>query len=128
MPQTSPIKEMTMQYILLIYGDEGAWFNLPEAELKKGYQAYMDYTEELIKSGCMRAGSELKPAATATTVRVRGGKTSFADGPFAETKEQLGGYYIIECDTLDQALAWAAKCPGAAHGTIEVRPLADAPA
>jgi hypothetical protein len=59
---------------------------------------------------------------------VRGGKTSFADGPFAETKEQLGGYYIIECDTLDQALAWAAKCPGAAHGTIEVRPLADAPA
>jgi len=117
-----------MRYMLLIYGDESAWFNLPEAELKRGYQAYMDNTEELIKSGCMRAGSELKPATTATTVRVRDGKPSFADGPFAETKEQLGGYYLIECDSLDDALAWAAKCPGATHGSVEVRPVAADPA
>jgi hypothetical protein len=98
---------------------------MPKAEMEKGYQAYMDFTDELVKSGCMRGGSELKPIATATTVRVTNGKTTLTDGPYAETKEQLGGYYIIDVPTLDEALKWAAKCPGAWHGTIEVRPLAE---
>ncbi len=112
-----------MQYMLLIYGNEAAWTNLPEAELSKGYQAYMDFTDEIVKSGCMRGGSELKPIATATTVRVKNGKTITTDGPFAETKEQLGGYYLIDVDTLDEALSWAAKCPGSWGGSVEVRPL-----
>lgn len=117
-----------MQYMLLIYGDEKAWFNMPEAEMQKGYQAYMDFTDELVKSGCMVGGSELKPIATATTVQVRNGKTVMTDGPYAETKEQLGGYYLIDVPTLDEALKWAAKCPGSHHGIIEVRPLMEQPA
>ena len=116
-----------MQYMLLIYGDEKAWFNLPEAELQKGYQAYMDFTKDIMASGCMLAGSELKPTDTATTVRVKNGKTFTTDGPFAETKEQLGGYYLIDVPTLDDALAWAAKCPGSWDGSIEVRPLNETP-
>jgi hypothetical protein len=114
-----------MQYMLLIYGDEKAWFNMPKEELEKGYQAYMDFTDEIAKSGCLQGGSELKPVATATTVRVKDGKTITTDGPFAETKEQLGGYYLIDVPTLDEALKWAAKCPGAWGGSIEVRPLSD---
>ncbi len=112
-----------MQYMLLIYGDEKAWLNMPKAEMEKGYKAYMDFTDEIVKSGCMRGGSEFKPVATATTVRVKNGKTVMTDGPFAETKEQIGGYYLIDVPTLDEALKWAAKCPGAWYGAIEVRPL-----
>jgi hypothetical protein len=114
-----------MQYMLLIYSDEKAWLNLPAPELKKGYQAYMDYTQELIAAGALESGSELKPISTATTVRVTHGKTVMTDGPYAETKEQLGGYYIINVATLDEALKWAAKCPGASHGAVEVRPLTE---
>jgi hypothetical protein len=124
--QTNP-RRMTMQYILLIYGDEKGWFNLPEDELQKGYQAYMDFSRDISAAGCMVGGSELKPVSTATMVRVKDGKTILTDGPFAETKEQLGGYYIIDVATLDEALAWAAKCPGAWGGSIEVRPLNDTP-
>ncbi len=116
-----------MQYMLLIYGDEKAWFDLPEAELQKGYQAYIDFTKDIMASGCMLGGSELKPINTATTVRVKNGKTLTTDGPYAETKEQLGGYYLIDVPTLDEALAWAAKCPGSWGGCIEVRPLNDNP-
>lgn len=114
-----------MQYMLLIYGDEKAWFNLPKAQLEKGYQAYINYTNELVASGCLQGGSELKPIATATTVRVKNGKTITTDGPFAETKEQLGGYYLIDVPTLDEAIKWAAKCPGAWGGSVEVRPLSE---
>ena len=78
---------------------------------------------EYMKAGVMRAGSELKPASTATTVRLRGGKVLTTDGPFAETKEQLGGYYRIDVPNLDAAVKWAGKCPGAKVGSIEVRPL-----
>lgn len=116
-----------MEYMLLIYGDEKAWFDLPKEELGKGYQAYMDYTKELADSGCLRGGSELSPVTSATTVRVRNGKPLITDGPFAETKEQLGGYYIIDVPDLDQAMAWAAKCPGAQHGSVEVRPIIENP-
>jgi hypothetical protein len=120
-------KENFMEYMLLIYGDEKAWFGLPKEELEKGYQAYMDYTRELVESGCLRSGSELSPITSATTVRVRNGKPLLTDGPFAETKEQLGGYYLIDVADLDQALAWAAKCPGAWHGSVEVRPVVENP-
>ena len=93
-----------MQYMLLIYTNEQEVANLPEDQLKAMYAAYGTFTQELIDSGAMRGGSELAPVATATTVRVRNGKVLTTDGPFAETREQLGGYYLIEVDNLDQAL------------------------
>jgi hypothetical protein len=112
-----------MEYMILIYGDERAFGRIGEAQLKAMYAEYGTYTQELIKAGVMRAGSELKPVATATTVRVRGGKVLSTDGPFAETKEQLGGYYLIDVPDLDAAVKWAGKCPGAKSGSVEVRPL-----
>ena len=112
-----------MEYMILIYGDERSWGSLDEAKLKAMYAEYGTYTQELMKAGVMRGGSELKPVATATTVRVRGGKVLSTDGPFAETKEQLGGYYLIDVANLDDAVKWAGKCPGAKTGSVEVRPL-----
>ncbi|HYL19944.1 MAG TPA: YciI family protein [Burkholderiales bacterium] len=112
-----------MEYMILIYNDERSYGSATEAQLKAMYQEYGAYTQDLIKAGVMRAGSELKPVATATTVRVRGGKVLTTDGPFAETKEQLGGYYLIDVPNLDEAVKWGSKCPGAKTGSIEVRPL-----
>ena len=112
-----------MEYMILIYGDEKAWTTLNEQQLKEAYAGYVSYTKELTDAGVIRAGSELHPAASASTVRVRGGKVTTTDGPFAETKEQLGGYYIIEAANLDEAISWTAKCPGAKMGVCEVRPL-----
>lgn len=117
-----------MQYMLLIYSDEKNWANMPEAEMKKMYAAYGTYTQELIASGAMRSGSELAPIANATTVRVRNGKVATTDGPFAETKEQLGGYYLIDVPNIDEAIKWAARIPSATHGSIEVRPQVESPA
>lgn len=117
-----------MQYMLLIYGDEREWTTMSEDDAKKMYAAYGAYTQELIDSGAMRGGSELAPISSATTVRVRGGKVQTTDGPFAETKEQLGGYYIIEVPTLDDAVRWASKIPSAAWGSVEVRPMVEDPA
>ncbi|MBL8522539.1 MAG: YciI family protein [Betaproteobacteria bacterium] len=111
-----------MQYMLLIYGDEKAWQNMTEAEIGKVMEAYNAYTNELAASGALRGGSELAPISTATTVRVRNGKTLTTDGPFAETKEQLGGYYLIDVPNLDEAIKWAAKIPSALNGSIEIRP------
>ena len=111
-----------MQYLLLIYGDEKAWNSMSEEEIKVTMQAYGEYSKELAASGAMRGGSELAPVSTATTVRVRNGKAMTTDGPFAETKEQLGGYYLIEVANLDEAIQWAAKIPSAAFGSIEIRP------
>ncbi len=108
-----------MQYIALIYYD-------PEKAPQSGSKmndAYMDYTRRLMEAGVMKGGDALQAPSTATTVRVRGGKTETMDGPFAETKEQLGGYYIFDCANLDEALNWAAQIPGAQIGSIEVRPL-----
>ena len=112
-----------MEYMILIYNDERAWATVEEAKLKAMYAEYGTYTQGLIKAGVMRGGSELKPVATATTLRVRGGKVLSTDGPFAETKEQLGGYYLIDVPNLDEALKLAAKCPGTKTGAVEVRPL-----
>jgi hypothetical protein len=115
-------RRTTMQYMLLIYGDETIWANMPEAEAKRTMQAYVEYSQALAASGILRGGSELSPVTTATTVRVRNGKTLIADGPFMETKEQLGGYYLIEAANLDEAIKWAAKIPSAGMGSIEIRP------
>lgn len=111
-----------MQYMLLIYGDEKGWSTMSPEDIGKMMQAYMDYSKSLAAAGVLRGGSELAPVATATTVRVRNGKTLTTDGPFAETKEQLGGYYLIDVPSLDEAIQWAAKIPSALNGSIEVRP------
>lgn len=111
-----------MQYMLLIYSAEDQWANMNEAEIGKVIQAFADYSKELASSGVLLGGSELEPVSTATTVRVRNGKVLTTDGPFAETKEQLGGYYLIDVPNLDDAIAWAAKIPSAVQGSIEVRP------
>jgi len=109
-----------MQYMLLIYGNEPA----ANAEAtKETMAAYRAYTEAMTKAGVLVAGNRLRPAADATSVRVNGGKTQTLDGPYAETKEQLGGYYMIDVPDLDAALSWAARCPGANLGTVEVRPI-----
>jgi hypothetical protein len=121
---------MTMQYMILIYGDEKNFAQMassPEAQ-KQMYAAFTKYTKDMRDAGIMRAGSELKPTSTATTVRVKNGKTVTTDGPFAETKEQLGGYYIIDVPNLDEAVKWAARCPAAQGGSIEVRPVGVMPA
>jgi hypothetical protein len=112
-----------MQYMILIYDDEKVWADMPKEQSEKLFGDYMAYSEEMAKAGVMRAGDALKPVSTATTVRIRGGKTLTTDGPFAETKEQLGGYYLIDVPNLEEALKWAAKCPSAAVGSIEVRPV-----
>jgi len=113
-----------MQYLLLIYGDEqNGWETMSEEERGQVFQAYGTYTEELEKSGAMVGGNALQPTESATTVRVRNDETLTTDGPFAETKEQLGGYYLVDVASLDEALEWAAKIPGAKYGAIEVRPV-----
>jgi hypothetical protein len=112
-----------MQYLLLLYANEGGWNTLSESERKQGEAAYGAYTEALRKAGALAGSNRLQPVATATTVRLSDGKPEVLDGPYAESKEQLGGYYLIEAADLDAALAWAARCPGAGHGIVEVRPV-----
>lgn len=112
-----------MQYILLIYGDESVWADMDEDAMRRVYSEHSAYGEAMEKAGVLRGGAELQPTATATTLRFDDGTPMTVDGPFAETKEQLGGYYLIETDDLDQALAWAAKMPAMAGGCVEVRPL-----
>lgn len=112
-----------MRYLCLIYADEEADANMSEAEMGAIMEAYGKYTEELQAAGAMLAGEALQPISTATTVQVRNGGTLTTDGPFAETKEQLGGFYMIEAKDLDEAIAWAAKIPSATVGSIEVRPI-----
>jgi hypothetical protein len=112
-----------MQYALLIYDDESAWAKLSEQESGALMGEYGTYTQALRDSGAFRAGEALQSTQTATTVRVRDGETVATDGPFAETKEQFGGFYLIEAESLDQALEWAAKIPSARVGSIEVRPV-----
>jgi hypothetical protein len=116
-----------MKYLLLIYGQEKQWLDMSATEAQNIQMEFGTFTQELIQSGALRASEALQPVATATTVRVREGKTMVTDGPFAETKEQLGGFYLIEAADLDAAIAWAAKIPGARYGCIEVRPVVNFP-
>jgi hypothetical protein len=117
-----------MKYILLIYHNEQDWGKLSETEQGQIYADYGQFTQEIKSSGNYLAGDELHPIAAATSVRVRNGKQLVTDGPFAETHEQLGGYYLVEARDLDEATAIAARVPSARMGTVEVRPVAGAPA
>jgi hypothetical protein len=112
-----------MQYLLMLHAEEAGWGRLGKAEQEQGMAAYKAYTEALKKAGALAGSNRLQPVSSATTVRVANGKTVVLDGPYAESKEQLGGYYLIDVPDLDAALAWAARCPGASHGVIEVRPV-----
>lgn len=112
-----------MQYLLMLYSNESGWERMTKAEQEHGYAAYMAYTEALKNAGAWKAGQRLQPVSSATTVRIADGKQQVLDGPFVDSKEQLGGYYLIEAPDLDAAISWAARCPGAGHGTIEVRPI-----
>lgn len=114
-----------MKYMLLIYHDEQSWDAITEAERQQIYLEYRTLQGELQSGGKFLSGSELQPITTATTVRVRDGKELVTDGPFAETHEQLGGYFLIEAKDLDEATAIAARIPSARTGTIEVRPLVE---
>jgi hypothetical protein len=112
-----------MQYLLLIYGNETAMQSASKTDIDQMHAAYGAYTEALQKAGVIVGGNRLKPSTSASTVRTANGKTQVLDGPYAETKEQLGGYYMIEVPDLDAALSWAARCPGASRGVMEVRPI-----
>ena len=112
-----------MQYILLLHANEAGFAKMTPAQQQEGYAAYMAYTEALTKAGAAKGSNRLQPVATATTVRIVDGKTQVLDGPYADSKEQLGGYFLIDVPDLDAALSWAARCPGASHGVVEVRPI-----
>jgi hypothetical protein len=112
-----------MKYLLLIYADEAAMLSASKEANAQTLAAYGAYTEAIKKAGVHVGSNRLRPTSSATTVRVSGGKSQVLDGPYADTKEQLGGYYMINVPDLDAALSWAARCPGASHGTVEVRPI-----
>ncbi len=114
-----------MRYLLLIYTNEAQDSQATPAEQETIMNAYWAFTKEVNEAGVNLGGEALQPISSATTVRVRNGKTLTTDGPFAETKEQLGGYYIVKAENLDEAIAWAAKIPGAQQGSIEVRPIVE---
>jgi hypothetical protein len=116
-----------MKYLLLIYGNEGNWASLSEAEQGKIFEEYMQFGNDINKKGQYLAGEALQPVSTATTVRVKNGKALTTDGPFAETREQLGGFYMVEARDLDEAIALAARIPDARTGCVEVRPVLPTP-
>jgi hypothetical protein len=116
-------EEIDVQYLLMIYRNEQDFAAMAPAELNSMTQEYAEFTKSIVQAGQFKAGDRLKPTSTASTVRVRNGKTVTTDGPFAETREQLGGYYLVEAKDLDEALSLAARIPGARVGSIEVRPV-----
>jgi len=110
-----------MQYLLTLYANESGWGQMTPEQQQQGVAAYAAYTEALRSAGALINANRLRPSATATTLRTVDGKTQVLDGPFAESKEQLGGYYLIEAPDLDAAMQWAGRCPGVQHGVVEVR-------
>ncbi|RDU99069.1 YciI family protein [Trinickia dinghuensis] len=112
-----------MQYLLMIYSAEIDWHGLAESDRQEKVAAYQAYTESLQKADVVLGKNRLQPTNTATTVRLVDGKPQVLDGPFCDSKEQLAGYYLIDVPNLDAAIAWAARCPGASHGIMEVRPI-----
>ncbi len=112
-----------MQYMALIYADEEAWAALSDDERNAAYARYGALARDAEAAGVMAGGNELGPTRDATTVRVRGDETLVTDGPYAEVKEALGGYFILECASIEEAVDWAARIPGASHGAVEVRPV-----
>jgi hypothetical protein len=114
-----------MKYILMDYVNESGWPELTKDEKEHWLGAYMAYIEAMAKAGVLKGSTGLQPTSTATTVRVADGKTQVLDGPYADSKEQLGGFHIVDVPDLDAALSWAARCPTALHGVVEVRPIMD---
>ena len=112
-----------MQYMLLAYVNEGGWPKMTKAEQEQGMAAYMAYSEALTKAGVLKGSNRLQPTSAATTVRVADGKPQVLDGPYADSKEQMGGYFMIDVPDLDAAISWAARCPAVHHGVVEVRPI-----
>jgi hypothetical protein len=112
-----------MKYLLLTYVNENGWAKMTKAEQEQGAAAYMAYGEALKKAGASVGSNRLQPTSTATTVRITNGKSQVLDGPYVDTKEQLGGYFLIDAPDLDSAISWAARCPAAGHGVVEVRPI-----
>ena len=112
-----------MKYLVMIYESEAEEAKMTPADVGTILQAYGAYTGALTESGVLLGSNRLRPSTEATSVRVKGGKTEVLNGPYAETREQLGGYYLIDVPDLDAALSWAARCPSASYGTIEVRPI-----
>ena len=112
-----------MQYLLMLYAEEAQWNKMTKEQQEQGAAAYGAFSEALKKAGALAGSNRLQPSQSATTVRVANGKSQVLDGPFVDSKEQVGGYYLIDVPDLDSALSWAARCPGASHGVIEVRPI-----
>lgn len=112
-----------MKFLALLYGDESEWANATEADMAASFEAHTAFSEAAGEAGVLLGGEALELTNTATTVRVRDGERMLTDGPYAETKEQLGGYYVLECKDLDEALTWIARIPEAKSGAIEVRPI-----
>ena len=112
-----------MQYLLLIYSEEGGWERMPAAEQEQAMAAYGAFTEALKAAGALKGSNRLQPSTTATTVRVANGKSQVLDGPFIDSKEQLGGYYLVEARDLNEAIQVASRIPGARFGCVEVRPV-----
>ena len=110
-----------MQYLLMLYANESGWDAMPKAQQEQAIAAYRAYTEALKTAGALAGSNRLRPTSTATTVRTTNGKSQVLDGPYMESKEQLGGYFLIDVPDLDAALSWAARCPCAGHGVVEVR-------
>jgi hypothetical protein len=112
-----------MQYLLMAYVDEAGWPKMSKSEQEQGIAAYAAYGEALKTSGVMKGSNRLQPTSVATTVRNTNGKSQVLDGPYVDSKEQLGGYFLIDVPDLDAALSWASRCPAANHGVVEVRPI-----
>jgi hypothetical protein len=112
-----------MKFMLVLLGDESQWADMSEEESAAEMARWEDYTNQLIAAGAMVSGEALQPSATSKTLRIENGERVVTDGPFAETKEQLGGFYVIECDSFDDALEWASKLPSADKGPTEIRPV-----
>jgi hypothetical protein len=116
-----------MRYMLLIYSDGSQYERMSEAEIQADMQKWFEYDSAIKGAGASSAGDALQPTATATCVKDNDGQPLVTDGPFAETREQLGGYYLLDVENLDKAIEWAHKCPGAKYGTIELRPIQEFP-
>ena len=112
-----------MQYLLMLHSEEAGWDRMTQEQQQQGYAAYMAYGEALKKAGALLGSNRLRPSSSSTSVRLENGKPKVLDWPYVDSKEQIGGYYLIDVADLDAALSWAARCPGAGHGTVEVRPV-----
>lgn len=112
-----------MEYLLMTYVDETGWPKMSKAEQEQGVAAYTAYLQAMKAAGVLKGSNRLQPTSAATTVRNTNGKPQVLDGPYADSKEQLGGYFLIDAADLDAALSWAARCPATGHGVVEVRPV-----